>query len=989
VSPLAGPREPRRVGALLFAALLLGSAPLRPALALDPGRALTQYGLNVWTVEQGLPQNSVQAVVQTRDGHLWLGTQEGLVRFDGVRFTVYDEKNTPALKDHRVLALHEDREGTLWIGTRGGGLVRLRDGEFTVFDTSSGLSNNRVRSIYQDRRGRLWVGTDGGLSRFEGDRFTSPLGLNPRAFAVMAIAETDGALWFGTDGDGLLRLTDALEAYGRKDGLPSDAVRSLFAARDGTLWIGTRGGGLARYRDGRFGVLPLPPGVGDTVGAVSEDRDGNLWIGTRGGGLLRLADGAWSALTQQDGLSGDIVLSTYEDREGNLWIGTEGAGLNKLRDMKLASFGKPEGLGHEMLLPIYEDSKGNLWMGSYGGGLFRFRNGKFETFTTRQGLSSDLVVSLLEDHRGDLWVGTDGGGLNRLRDGKFRRYGKQDGLPSERVIALHEDLEGSLWIGTYGGGLVCLKEGRFTVFGRSHGLSSDHVFAITSDRSGHLWVGTDGGGLNVLDGGRFKAYTTEQGLAHNTVFRIYEDDGGALWIGTYGGLSRFKDGRLASITRKEGLFDDRLFQILEDDRGDLWMSGNKGISRVPRRELEELADGRRTSVTAVAYGTADGMRSSECNGNSQPAGWKARDGSLWFPTTRGAVRIDPAKIRRNELPPPVAIEDVTIDGKHVDSRTSVEAPPGRGEIEVQYAGLSFVDPQRARFKYRLDGFDRSWVDAGPRRAAYYTNIPPGRYVFRVAAANEDGVWNETGAAFAFELRPHFYQARWFWALGGLLTLALAGAGHRWRIRRLDAREQKLAQLVSERTRDLEQANQMLSRFSYLDAVTGIANRRNFDDWLELEWRRVRREGTPLSLIMVDIDHFKAFNDTYGHQHGDECLKAVAQALRRSLHRPGDLCARYGGEEFAVILPGTDSEGALQVGEVLRASVEALGLVHASSPVAARVTISVGVGTALAGDETTPHDVLRAADKALYESKTAGRNRVCLSPRLALVASSAS
>jgi diguanylate cyclase (GGDEF)-like protein len=988
VSPRVGRAAPRRASAFVFAALLLGTAP-RPALALDPQRSLTQYGLDLWTVEQGLPQNSVQAVVQTRDGHLWLGTQEGLVRFDGVRFTVYDEKNTLALKDHRIHALHEDREGSLWIGTRDGGLVRLQAGTFSVFDTSSGLAHNRVRSIYQDRRGRLWVGTDGGLSRFEKERFTSPLGLNARPYAVMAIAETQGALWFGTDGDGLLRLTDALEAYGRKDGLPSDAVRSLHVSRDGTLWIGTRGGGLARYRDGRFRSLPLPAGAGETAGAVAEDRDGNLWIGTRGGGLLRFADGRWSALTQRDGLSGDIVLSAYEDREGSLWIGMEGAGLNRLRDLKLASFGKPEGLGHEMLLPIYEDSKGDIWMGSYGGGLFRYRNGSFDSLTTRQGLSSDLVVSLLEDRRGDLWVGTDGGGLNRLRDGKFRRYGKGDGLPSERVIALHEDGEGSLWIGTYGGGLARLKDGRITVFGRSRGLSSDHVFAIASDRSGNLWVGTDGGGLNVLDRGRFKAYTTEQGLAHNTVFRIYEDGAGALWIGTYGGLSRFKDGRLVSITSKEGLFDDRLFQILEDDRGELWMSGNKGISRVPRRDLEELAEGRRTSVTPIAYGTSDGMRSSECNGNSQPAGWKARDGSLWFPTTRGAVRIDPAKIRLNELPPPVAIEDVTIDGKRVDSRASVDAPPGRGEIEIQYAGLSLVDPQRVRFKYRLDGFDQGWVDAGTRRVAYYTNIPPGRYVFRVAAANDDGVWNETGAAFAFVLRPHLYQARWFWGLGGLLTLALAWAGHRWRIRRLDARERRLAQLVSERTRDLEQANQMLSRVSYLDAVTGIANRRNFDDCLELEWRRLRRLGGPLSLIMVDIDHFKAFNDTYGHQQGDECLKAVAQALRRSLHRPGDLCARYGGEEFAVILPGTTAEGALQVAEGLRASVEDLGLVHASSPAASTVTASVGVATALSGDESTTQSLLRSADKALYEAKRTGRNRVRVAPSITLLASSAS
>ena len=464
------------------------------------------------------------------------------------------------------------------------------------------------------------------------------------------------------------------------------------------------------------------------------------------------------------------------------------------------------------------------------------------------------------------------------------------------------------------------------------------------------------------------------------MFCIRPDKDGALWIGTPGGLTRYKNGKFANITRAQGLYDDRVFQILEDGNGNLWMSCNRGIFRVAKKDLDDVADGKREAVVSIAYGTGDGMRVGECNGQGQPAGWKRKDGTLWFPTPRGAVQVDPKRILRNELAPPVAIEEVTFDKKPYRAGTvTLVAPPGDGEIEIHYTGLSFLEPEKVRFKYRLVGFDRDWVDAGTRRVAYYTNIPPDRYRFEVIAANNDGVWNETGAALGFELRPHFYQARWFHVLVLFALGALVFAAYQGRIRQLAARERLLASLVKDRTRELEQANQMLARFSYLDAVTGIANRRNFDDGLELEWRRLHREGGPLSLVMIDIDHFKAFNDTYGHQKGDECLKTVAEALRRALHRPGDICARYGGEEFGVILPGTDAAGAFAVAEGLRQSIEELAVPHAGSSVASVVTISVGVATIQPQEGGSGGALIESADQALYQSKRTGRNRVTLSP----------
>jgi diguanylate cyclase (GGDEF)-like protein len=953
-----------RAGLALAAVLCFSDT----AAALDPTRSASQYGHNLYTVQQGLPQNSVQAILQTRDGFLWMGTEEGLARFDGVRFTVFDKKAVSAFKDHFIRFLCEDHEGSLWIGTKDG-LIRWRNGVFEHFGPSDGLPNAPVTVIFEDSRHRLWVGTEKGLSRRDGEGFVPPLG-QVASQHVLAIAEADGALYFGTHEEGLIRLTDSVEVFTVQDGLSSNSIRALRPARDGRLWIGSTEG-VDVLKAGKFSRLPPPPGRIKEATALLEDRDGSLWVGTQGAGVLRATAGGWEQHSAPEGLAGEIVLALFEDREGSVWIGLNGGGVNQLRNVSFAAYGRPEGLANEMALPILEDRQGRLWLGIFGGGLLTRRGAAWEQVA---GVADDALVSSLAEGDGSLWVGTFGNGLMELRDGRIRRYREADGLPSNRVVALLRGRDGSLWVGTYGGGLTRFRQGAFETFGRASGLSSDYVAALVEGADGRLWVGTEGGGLHVLNGQRFRAYTKEQGLAHNTIQAIYHDPDGVLWVGTIGGLTRIKGTGLSSITVGQGLFDDRIFQILEDAGQNLWMSSNRGIFRVSKAELNAVADGQATAVQSEVFGLGDGMRIAECNGPGQPAGWRAKDGTLWFPTPRGVVHIDPAHLLKNPQPPPVAIEEVTFDKRPYSAAADVVAPPGDGEIEIHYTALSFQEPDKVRFKYRLVGFDRDWVDAGTRRVAYYTNIPPDRYRFEVIAANNDGVWNETGAALVFELRPHFYQARWFHVLLVFLFVALAYGLYQARIRQMAARERRLASLVKDRTRELEQANQMLARFSYLDAVTGIANRRNFDDGLDLEWRRLLREGGPLSLVMVDIDHFKAFNDTYGHQKGDECLKAVAQSLRLSLHRPGDLCARYGGEEFGVILPGTDTEGSSAVAEALRRCVEELAVPHAASPVAPVVTISVGVATVVPKEGGSGAALVRAADQALYQSKRTGRNR---------------
>lgn len=972
-------------GAALGAIFLFSSA----AAALDPEKLITQYTHQAWRTEEGLPQNSVQAIVQTRDGYLWLGTQEGLVRFDGVRFTVFDQKNVQALRSADVLALCAGTDGSLWIGTRRGGVVRLHDGVFTAFSEREGLPNNVVRRLYEDARGRLWVGTEGGLVRFEKGRFVSPQGSAPPKSQdmVLAIVESGDDLWFGTGGGGLRRLRGGeVQSFTRKDGLSSDFIRCLYADRDGTLWIGTRGGGFGRLRSERFVSIPMQSTAWGTIGsgAIRRDRAGNLWVGTSGGGLLRLQGDRISALTKKDGLTGEIVMCVFEDREGSLWIGTDGDGLHRLKDGKVTTFSTQEGLSDNMLLPIFEDRLGTLWLGSYGGGLNAFRNGQFTAYTTKQGLSSDAVASLAGDGAGNLWIGTDGGGLNRLRDGHFTHFGPAEGLSNNRVISLLSDREDNLWVGTFGGGLNLMREGKFLTYGTRDGLSSPAVFALTEDRDGNLWIGTDGGGLNRLRDGRFTTLTTRDGLAHDVVYRIYEDAEGVFWIGTFEGLNRWKNGKFTTYTTAAGLFDNKIFQILEDDDKNLWMSCNKGIFRVSKQELNDFADGRIRSVTSVPFGKSDGMKSSECNGTSQPAGWKARDGTLWFPTTIGAVRVDPRHLPTNPLPPPVSLEEVVIDKHRFAPSGSLRMSPGSGELEIHYAALSLLDPEKVRFRYRLEGFDSSWVEPGTRRVAFYTNTPPGRYRFEVVACNNDGVWNEKGAAVDIYLEPHFYQTYWFFGLCALGIVLTGVGGHAYRVRTLTRRKYELIHLVAERTKQLEEANSILQQLSSQDGLTGIANRRHFDGELTREWRRAVRSKTPLSLLMLDIDAFKAYNDFYGHQQGDECLKSVASTLQAVVKRPGDLCARYGGEEFAVILAGTRFEGAVRVAEALRAAIEALRIPHEKGAALQFVTVSVGVGCAFPSDAEEPSSVIARADEALYMAKKSGRNRVS-APGLKLAA----
>ncbi len=877
------------------------SAPL----ALDPKKAITQYHHDVWNLDEGLPQSAVQALAQTPDGYLWIGLEEGLVRFDGVRFNLFFKGNTPAFTHNNIFAILASKDSSLWVGTQGGGLIRFKAGEFQAYTRAQGLSNDFVNALCEDRQGKLWIGTNNGLNCLQDGKFTrytTRQGLSHNA--VLSIYEdSKNDLWIGTDGGGLNRLREGkFTAHTIQEGLANDIVTAICEDEQGHLWIGTSGG-LNRLANGKFAVYTKKDGLADGfVRAIYKDRVGSLWIGTNGGGLHRVRERKFENFSTSDGLSSDFVRAFCEDREGSLWIGTYGGGLNRLCEGKFTSFSTREGLSNDMVWSVYGDKKGNLWFGA-SRGLTCMKDGKITVYSAQDGVPPYMITALRDDRAGNLWIGTEGGGLVRFQEKVLAVYTTKHGLSNNFVRSIYEDSKGNLWIGT-DHGLNLFKDGKFAVYTTKDGLSNDELSCLYEDKAGNLWVGTRTGGLNRFRNGQFTVYTAKDGLASDLIRSLYEDEEGTLWIGNNGGLNRYKDGKFTRYTVNEGLFDDLVFQILEDGKGNLWMSCNKGIYCVSKQELNDFAEGKIQSITSISYGKADGMKASECNGAlSQPAGWKTRDGKLWFPTIKGAVTIDPANIKRNPLPPPVVIEQAIADRNHLDIKGELRLPPESKNFEFHYTGLSFLAPQKVQFKYKLEGYDEEWVEAGARRVAYYTNISPGDYTFRVIACNNDGVWNETGAAVAFYLNPFFYQTKLFYFLCIIAFVLTGASAYRFRVRQIRSREtqealrhanEALELRVQERTTDLMRANDALrqseEQFRRLNekleqrVLERTAELRATNVALEREIAE-RKEAQEELQYRVELEQFVA---TISTQFINLPLARIDDAINRALKKLGEI-----------------------------------------------------------------------------------------------------
>ena len=770
----------------LSSSLLLGLLAAIPAAALDPQRALAEYDLQVWSSREGLPEASVQAMAQSREGYLWLRTSTYLVSFDGARFLPQAQRGDPVL-------LH-GRDGALWFVRREEkiSLVRLAGGRRRAWTLTELPPGGQAQALLEDRDGTVWIGTSAGLGRVRGDRI-EPVG----AFAgqsVRALAQgRDGGLWIGTEA-GLLRL-DGGSLSDPGPGSPQGGVTALLVDRGGVLWVGTAQG-LGRFQDGAWQIFTARMGMpGGTVTALLQDSDGNLWVGTDTG-LARWRDGRFDPFPQGPGLPDLDVRSLWEDAEGALWVGTLVSGLVRLRDTRFITV-MPPGLTKEVW-SVHEDPDGTLWLGTNREGLIRLRGGQATRFTTADGLPADRVRPIVRDRAGALWIGTLKG-LARLDGRGFTTWTRKDGLPYDYVLSLYEDRDGSLWIGTREG-LAHLRQGRFETL---PGVPSEPVFAFHRGQDGILRVASRQGVFR-LGKDRFEP---EPGFpAGIQTFTFQEDPDGTLWIGTFRrGLHRLRQGRWTVFRQQDGLFEDTVYSILDDGRGSFWMSSHRGIQQVRRADLEAFGAGRIRRVPTAHFGQGDGMAAADCSGGTQPGARVTRDGRLWFPTVRGFAVLDPSRVPRKRQPPPVVIEEIEVDGEPALRPRSgpLTLAPGWRKVAIRYTALSLLAPEKVRFRHRLDGFDPEWVEAGPERTAVYTSLRPGTYQFRVTAANDGGEWNPAGADLTLVVRPHPWQTWWFFLTAAGLVLLTGAGAVRLRLEIARRRERELARLVEERTRDLE------------------------------------------------------------------------------------------------------------------------------------------------------------------------------------------
>jgi ligand-binding sensor domain-containing protein/serine phosphatase RsbU (regulator of sigma subunit) len=787
-------------------------------MALVPNKTITQYSMHIWNMESGLPGNSVFAIQQTQDGYLWIGTQDGLVRFDGLNFELYNKKKNPQLKSNVIRALYEDRRGTLWIGTTSGGLTYLKEGEFFTYPIKDHKTLYRISAINEDQWGTLWIGSfSEGLTCLRDGKFTTYTTKQGLPHNQVRFIHKDGNknIWVTTTA-GIVKLLEPgrFQVYASQDLLPYFKTVSLYDVDTKNLWIGTRENGLFRLKNGMLKSYGVEEGIPLlTINYLYKDRMANLWIGTDGGGLTRMRDDVLNTLPADDLLTCGFVYSIYEDREGNLWVGTLDGGLHQFRDSKFSTYTTREGMLHDYIGCISEGRANGLWIGTEGGlNALRLKDGKLTTvLTTGKGRLNDSVFCLFEDREGYLWIGTWGSGVYRFKEGELTPFlTTKEGLSDNRISYIMKDSQGNTWIGT-SSGLDRLNDdtGKITLFNREKGFSGNFITFVFEDSKGRLWIGTDTG-LNFLREGVINACNLASELENNFFRCAYEGKKGVLWFGTDGGLIRLKGNETILYTTQCGLVENYVYSILEDEKGYLWLGGRNGISRVRKKELEDFSRGLINKVKPGSYNEKDGMKSRWCTSD----GCKTRDGRFWFPTSVGVTMIDPNHIKTNRVPPPLIIEKIVVDDKPIKINhfaggqephgAILELGPGKKRLEFYYTGVSFINPQEIRFKIKLKGYDSDWINMGNLRSATYTGLSPGHYTFKVIASNPDGVRNEKGASLAFYLKPYFYQTTWFYLLVGLLILMTAFSLYRFRIRQLRTREKELGALVELRTRDLKE-----------------------------------------------------------------------------------------------------------------------------------------------------------------------------------------
>lgn len=973
---------------MLCSVFFLASPGAGAVASAEPAIKLNNYFQESWTTRDGLPHNTINSISQSDDGYLWIATWEGLARFNGRSFTIKGRGKQTGLPDSGIRAIARDNAGALLVVGSRGGFARRATAGWQHWPALNVLLN----AVAEDSHGGYWLASEGqGLfyQHTDGSRrqYTTTDGL-PSNVVHSVLVDTAGRVWIGS-GRGVAVITpDLPDSITTLTNVPPIPVFALLQQRDSLLFGTERG--LYQWQAGNTSLLR--PELAQMPVSALLQRNDELWIGTTDRGLLRLTAGVLEQLTIDAGLPNNRILSLYQDREDSVWVGTNG-GLFRLREAPFVTYDTERGLAGDYVRAVLAHSDGSIWVGS-SQGLNRINGQQIEQLDLSAYSRGQSVLSLSEAADGSVWIGTYTDGALLWRNGRVERHLHRDnGLLTNEVRAVLPDANG-VWVGT-AQGLNYVSANGVTAYGTQHGLPAPFIMALYQHTDGRLFIGTGGGVAVMQTDGSISALDFSALDGAEYAFGFTPDPLlDLLWMTTDRGLVAYNlaDAGLSMLGRNVGLPFDKLFQAVADNSHHLWISSNRGILRLQRDNLTAVLTGKQDSLAYELFGESDGMQSSQANGGSMSAAALAADGAVWFATSKGVSWVQPGILQRfASHVPPVVIEGLRVNGAELSLQQDIVLAPGANRLEFAFAGLGFVMPQRIQYRSQLIGFDDDWIDRGSQNVAEYTNLPPGDYQLKVAAAYPQGGWSEHHANIRFTILPYYWQQPLFWVLLTSCLVLLLVLALRWRLLQLKYRQQQLQQQVAEKTVELqrqadyltaadldrskllEQLKIQAQEFALqarLDALTGLANRRAFDEALARECARSRRAKLPLTLVLLDIDHFKHVNDTYNHSIGDEILKLVANLI--SSHcREDDTVARWGGEEFALLLPNTSALVARDICERIR---QAMMLTDCSA-VAPGLKLTISMGIAEYAGEAQHERLLSRSDSALYQAKKHGRNRI--------------
>jgi diguanylate cyclase (GGDEF)-like protein len=959
-------------------------------------KPLSSFSRETWTTRDGLPHNQVNAIAQSNEGYLWFATWEGLVRYNGQDFRIFTPQNVSALKDHGIRHVSVGKNNRIIVATSRGGVSAYENDAWRTYDQSDGLPQDETMWAIEDADSNIWVAHESrGLSRINRDGKVTLFGKSqglPSERIYSLFKDENNAIW-AANGSGVVRIeNNRVQNFGLADGLPVGAVYSMLGAPEGGIYFGTHHG-LYLGRNGKFKKV-LNDFPDEAVISMAFDVDKTLWVGTVNKGIIRLGKNGLEYLDAKNGLPNNRVSSLFNDREGNVWAGSN-AGLVRFADTPFVTFDNYQGLSDNYVRAVAQTKDGAMMIGT-SRGLNSYQNDVISSFANDEKLSNASILSLTASRDGSLWVGTYSTGLMRWKDGKvIEATAVESPLYSLQIRAMVEDKDGTLWIGT-STGLYRKRGAEFKKFGEADGLPRDFVISLFQAKNGRIWVGSANGLGYVDPDGKIGKIDISSQLSAQDVFGFTEDADGRIWIATDRAILSIHKNKIVAVGTKNGLPVATIFQIVEDTYGNFWLTSNRGVIYVKRSEILAVVEGRAERVNAVSFAEADGMASAQCNGSAGPAALRARDGSIWVATAKGVSVVQPDQLQRyQQAPPPVVIENVFVNDEISEQDGSLVLPSDTRKLEMSYVSLSYRTPEQIRYRIRLDGFDDKWIEREQLRNAQFTNLPPGRYTFKVSAAQRGGPWSSESTSLSFEIKPKFYQRAWFIPFAVLLSAMLLYGIYRARVNRLEARERELSSIVDDRTRalsekndQLENLNQMIQKQSEAferqartDSLTGLSNRRSMDEKLQLAFNRALNDNKPLCFGLLDVDHFKAVNDNYSHDVGDQALKAIADAMQKVMNeenfgkwnglRGDELSARWGGEEFALLFPEQTIEATKATCEKIRLAVHAIDC----SPFAPGLTLSVSIGLSERTGLSHYEKLASKADSKLYEAKRNGRNQV--------------